>query len=339
MEIPETSRLEVNLEEAELHTKEIQDIIAAPPAWLIRWGISIFLFVLLSIFATSIFIRYPDTIKTSLLINSNAVSKSITAGSGGQLTNLLVKPEQLVRSGQTIAYIGNNADHEQVLKLITDLSTIRNDLFNGKTIPESIFSNVNVNSLGELQPGYENFYLSYKANQSAIKNRNWEKLSYFIQGMNKLISETLAWKSKYILTATQPGNIHFAQPLHPSQMVTAGQELFYISSGTNHYFGEIMLPQSGINKIKVGQQVIVRVNQLPSEKYGVIKGKVSTISELPLNNGNYLVNVSFLQSDKGLINSSNLRDHMLANAEIITDDVTLFKRLTSGLYKKGVDKL
>lgn len=339
MEIHERSMSEVNLEKAELHTEEMQDIIAAPPAWLIRWGISIFLLVLLSIFATSIFIRYPDTIKAPLVITSNTVSKSIIAGSAGQLTRLLVKPSQLVKSGQTIAYISNNADHGQVLMLLTDLSTIRNDLFNGKIIPGNVFDNINVNSLGELQYSYENFYLSYKANQSAIKNRNWEKLSFFIQDMNKLTSEALAWKSKYILTATQPGNIHFMQPLHPSQTVNAGQELFYISTGGSNYFGEVMVPQSNIAKIKVGQQVVVRVNQLPSEKYGVMKGKISTISDLPLNNGNYLVKVSFLRSDKGLISSPNLRSHMLANAEIITDDVTLFRRLTSGLYKKGVDKL
>jgi HlyD family secretion protein len=338
MSAPETSRLEVNLEEAELHTEEMQDIIAAPPAWLIRWGISVFLFVLLSVLATSIFIRYPDTIKASLIVNSNTVSKSITAGSTGQLTTLLVKSGQLVNPGQTIAYIGNNADHRQVLTLLADLSTIRNDLFNGKVISDNVFNNINVNSLGELQQGYENFYLSYKANQSAIKNRNWEKLSFFIQDMNKLTSEVLAWKNKYILIATQLGNIHFTQSLRQSQTVTAGQELFYISAGASHYFGEVMLPQSNINKIKVGQQVIVGVNQLPAEKYGVIKGRISTISELPLNNGNYLVKVNFLESDKGLINSPNLRAHMLANAEIITDNVTLFQRLTSGLFKKTADK-
>ena len=339
MEVPERNMLEVNLEESELHTEEMQDIIAAPPAWLIRWGISIFLFVLLSVFATSIFIRYPDTLKTSLIINSNTVSKSIVAGSAGQVTTLLVKPGQLVNPGQTIACIGNNANHEQVLTLLADLSTIRNNLFNGKIIPDNVFDNIHVNSLGELQQSYENFYLSYKANQSAIKNRNWEKLSFFIQDINKLTSEVLAWKNKYILTANQSGNIHFTQSLRQSQTVNAGQELFYISTGASHYFGEVMIPQSSIGKIKVGEQVIVRVNQLPSEKYGIIKGKISTINELPLNNGNYLVKVSFLQSDKGLISSPNLRSHMLANAEIITDDVTLFRRLTSGLYQKGVNKL
>lgn len=328
----------VNLEEVQLHTEEMQDIITAPPAWLIRWGISIFLLVLLAIFSTSIFIKYPDIVKAPLVISSTTASKSITAGSTGRVINILVKPNQPVKSGQIIAYIENNADHQQVLTMLADLSIIKNDLFSGKALSDNLFNNINVNLLGELQPFYESFYLEYEANQSAIKTQRWDKLSYFIQNLDKLMSETLEWKRKYVLSATQTGNIQFNQVFHPYQMVNAGQELFYIPSGTNNYFGEIMIPQANINKIKVGQQVVIKVNHLPYEKYGNIEGTITSISDLPLNNGNYELQVHFLKSSRGLLNSSNLRAGMLCNAEIITDNVTLFNRLTNGLLKKTADK-
>lgn len=334
----------VNLEEAQIHTEELQDIIAAPPSWLIRWGIGIFLCVILAVFTASSLVQYPDTIKIPLMVSSNNAPKDVVAIADGRLADILVNPGQIVKKGQDIAYLDNDADantnHQQVLMLLTNLLTVKNDLFSTRPIPEDIFKHIDINSLGNnLQSAYESFYLAYMANRIYIKNRDWEKLPDFIYDLNKLTVDVQEWKKKHVLMAAKNGHIYFTQPLTPDQPVKAGQKLFYIASGANQYFGETMVPQAEMSKIKIGQKVIIKVNHLPFEKYGVIEGKVAQISELPLNNGNYVLNISFLHSDKGLIHSPNLRAGMDASAEIITQNITLFNRITSGLFNKAMKKL
>lgn len=244
-----------------------------------------------------------------------------------------------MQKGQPLAYIETNANPKQILLLSDDLLSIRNNLFAGTSFSDKWLKDINYNLLGELQPAYQSFYLSYMSNRGFIQNKNWDKLPNFIQELNKLISIVQEWKNKYVLSSPNEGRIYFSQPLHPYQTINAGQELFYIAKGVNKYFGEIQVPQANMGKLKIGQKVVIKVNHLPFEKYGVIEGSIANISELPLNNGNYVLNVHFQQSDKGLLNSPSLRAGMLANAEITTQDITLFSRLTSNLFKKAVDKL
>lgn len=45
------------------HSDEIDQIITKIPAWIVRWGITIFGLILVMALSISAVIRYPDTIK------------------------------------------------------------------------------------------------------------------------------------------------------------------------------------------------------------------------------------------------------------------------------------
>jgi len=53
---------EVYIEQPEdiRHSDEMQDIIAVPPSWILRWGVTLFIGVLVLIVALSAIIKYPD---------------------------------------------------------------------------------------------------------------------------------------------------------------------------------------------------------------------------------------------------------------------------------------
>src|SRR6185437_8074326 len=101
-----------------------------------------------------------------------------------------------------------------------------------------------------------------------------------------------------------------------------------------NFFGEINIPQYNMGKIKIGQKVLIKLKSYPFEEYGLIIGHLSSISEVPINDSIFISKVSF---DKNLFSRTKvkikLQYGMQANAEIVTDDVSLLTRITRNLTK------
>lgn len=149
------------------------------------------------------------------------------------------------------------------------------------------------------------------------------------ESLKTLISAINAWKQKYIITAPIAGKVFFQTTIQENQSVTSDQELFYIGSpNTNHYVGNVNIPQDNFGKIKIGQKVIIRFNSYPSEEYGTVVGIISYISEIPAKDNTYLTKISL---PNGLSTTYNrkltFRNGMLANVEIITEDRTLASKI------------
>ena len=142
----------------QLHTEEMQDIIAAPPAWLLRWGIMVLLGMLILMVALSAFIYYPDTVKTQMRITSLNSPKPITTKLSGKLVKLLVKDGAIVKNEQPLAYLESTANHDQVLKLLANCTSIENKIYSAKVFADPDFSASTNLQLGELQDSYQIFY-------------------------------------------------------------------------------------------------------------------------------------------------------------------------------------
>src|SRR5438270_13016148 len=103
------------------HTDDMQDIITTVPSWILRWGITLFFCILALIIGLSALIRYPDVVNATLKISSPNSPKPIVAKIQGKLVKLLVKQNDDVTTGQSLAYIESTADHVQVINLLTKL--------------------------------------------------------------------------------------------------------------------------------------------------------------------------------------------------------------------------
>jgi len=81
-------------------------------------------------------------------------------------------------------------------------------------------------------------------------------------------------------------------------------------------------------KIKIGQEVNIRLANYPDRQFGVLKGKVKSISLTPDKEGNLLIDISL---PKGLTTSYKTEIHfqqeMSGNADVITEDLRLIERL------------
>jgi multidrug efflux pump subunit AcrA (membrane-fusion protein) len=94
------------------HTEDMQDIITKVPSWILRWGITLFFGILVLIIGLSAFIRYPDIVNARLQIQSPNSPKPIISTISGKLVKLLVIENEMVKSGQPLAYLESTAtDH------------------------------------------------------------------------------------------------------------------------------------------------------------------------------------------------------------------------------------
>ncbi|MEO6523033.1 MAG: HlyD family efflux transporter periplasmic adaptor subunit [Mucilaginibacter sp.] len=415
------------------HTDDMQDIITTVPSWLLRWGITLFFIVLVLIFSLSAFIRYPDIVKTSIKIESPNSPKPVVSRISGELTRLLIKENDMVSTGQPLAYIESTGNHGAILNLLNTLKQVQIELLSNKTFTSGLLKQTNLSQLGELQMSYQTFYQQYIDYHSAVDDGFYlKKKSYlqkdllnlnqqrdqlnsqkdiqqkdyklasqeyemhqklerekvespaefrtqeskylskksplvqtetalitasgtysakqkeileldnqisdakskFSQSLNSLISQAEDWKTKYVLSASQGGKISFAGIVQENQVLKINQEVFYINPGNEQFFGQMAIPQANMGKVKLGQRVLVKLKSYPFEEYGMIRGKISYIADVPYRDSIFVSRVDFkIKGATDMKKPIHLKQGMMADAEIITQDATILQRITWNLTK------
>jgi len=415
------------------HTDDLQDIIIKVPSWILRWGITLFFGILVLLIGLSAFIRYPDVVEAKLQIQSPNSPKLIVSAISGKMVKLLVTENEMVKSGQPLAYLESTANHEKVLNLLTNLKQIQQRALQNKPFNSSLLNRADDIQLGELQTAYQSFFSEYLSYSSSVDNgfliKKWsylqkdlnniadqqkqlyseknieqrdstlandeyemhkkltqnqvetkaelrqeeskflakkssliqtessiingndnydskqkeilelnnqiqEEKGKFLQALNSLISSAEDWKLKYILTASQSGKLTYAGIVQENQILALNQEVFYINPGNEQFFGEMAISQNNIGKVKEGQWVLIKLKGYPFEEYGMIRGRIKYISDVPYKDSAFMSEV-----DLKSINSSDLKkpihlkQGMMADAEIITQDATILQRISRSLIK------
>jgi multidrug resistance efflux pump len=161
-----------------------------------------------------------------------------------------------------------------------------------------------------------------------------DERSKFSQALNSFISQVEDWRNRYVLTAPQAGKVIFAGTIQQNQVLIAGQDVFYITKGSGDLFGEMNVKQESLGKVKEGQPVLIKLKGYPFEEYGMLHGHLSYLSDVPYKDSIFTSRVD-LDSARGsdLKKPVHLKQGMLADAEIITQDATIFQRLTRNLVK------
>ncbi|RPD43497.1 HlyD family efflux transporter periplasmic adaptor subunit [Paracnuella aquatica] len=136
------------------------------------------------------------------------------------------------------------------------------------------------------------------------------------------------WMQQYVVQAPESGKVIFLSPVQEAQFVAVGQELFYIAPDESRYYGELMVGQNGIGKIKNGQPVLLKVDGYPSAEFGTLKGVVEHISPMPVRQDSFRLRVGL---PKGLHTNYGralyFKNGLSASAEVLTDDRKLLERL------------
>lgn len=159
-----------------------------------------------------------------------------------------------------------------------------------------------------------------------------------------LLDNIKKWERTYVFVAPIDGKVEFLNFIKNDDFIQSGQELFKIIPNNNEIIGQVNLPENGSGKVKVGQSVIIKLNNYPFNEYGSLKGKVKRISlvtnqQALSDNQNkinsYLVDIDLpfgLKTNYGV--ELNFHAEAKGTAEIITEDRRLIERFFDNLRYK-----
>ena len=95
------------LAETELRSEEVQEVLSAPPSWLVRWGSAVILLLIVLLLVIANLVRYPDVISGEIMLTTQNPPIKIVANSSGKLTNLFTPEGKAVSTSDVIAEVEN----------------------------------------------------------------------------------------------------------------------------------------------------------------------------------------------------------------------------------------
>ena len=137
------------------------------------------------------------------------------------------------------------------------------------------------------------------------------------------------WELNYVFRSSVKGTVSFLQIWSENQTINAGENMFAIIPSTEKgYIGKVKAVAQNSGKLQIGQKVNIRLANYPDREFGVIEGKLKTISLTPDKEGNLLLDIDL---PNGLQTSYkkqiNFQQEMTGTADIITEDLRLLERL------------
>jgi multidrug resistance efflux pump len=185
-----------------LRSSEVQEFISNKPGFTIRWGITIFFFVLVLLCLVCWFIQYPDIVNAKAILNSVNAPKEIVTKSDGKLIKILAKDNDSVTKGQVIGYMESTASNESVTKITSQLESINELIYHNRTdeiihyFPDASNPN-NVFSLGELQAPYQSFI------QTFITFRDFLNSGFYLRKKAMLLTDMSNTQKLHSIFETQ----------------------------------------------------------------------------------------------------------------------------------------
>ena len=141
----------------EAYSEEVQEIMAHVPAWIVRWGITVFFTLFVGIAVGSYFFKYPVVVSTPLVLTTINPPAPLICKSSGRITKWYVSDGEHVHPGTVVALLESAADYTHMQLLNNLLGS-----FTGNWTEEvKTVSFPNEFRLGKLQNTFVNFQKGY----------------------------------------------------------------------------------------------------------------------------------------------------------------------------------
>lgn len=140
------------------------------------------------------------------------------------------------------------------------------------------------------------------------------------------------WEERFLVASPVEGKLTFTSIWSVNQEVKTGELIAtIIPVKESAIIAKAVIPPSGFGKVEVGQRVNLKLNGFPYMEFGMLKGKIKSISLVPDAKGY----VAEIELSDGMTSSyrENLRfiQQMDGTAEIITKEMRLITRLINPL--------
>ena len=211
------------IDKIEIRSEEVQEIMGTPPKWIIRWGIVIIFFVVMTLLAGSYFYKYPDLINAQITIVSENPPVSIVARADGKLNNIFVADKQVVTANTILGIIENTADYEDAYELIGFLDSVQH-YFNQPKMFNTLMFNKEY-SLGQNHSYYSSLVSQLRDYQTSVNYNTFEQkikslekqVADYANYYEKLRQQISVLNQDYVLASSQ---FHRDSTLHLRKVMT-----------------------------------------------------------------------------------------------------------------------
>lgn len=176
----------MEIQENEHFNEHLTEILDKPPHIFLKWGIFVISLVLLLLLTSTVFIKYPTSVKAIATITSEVPPQHIMANASGRLVHIFAKENDTVIPNQALGVLENTANTTQIFSLDSTINHIDQVVLHDTL---KYFPFYNYQNLGEVQEAYNTFQNSYieliKYKELLTKNQQYNLLIE-----QKLINQT-----------------------------------------------------------------------------------------------------------------------------------------------------
>ncbi|GAA4763171.1 MULTISPECIES: HlyD family secretion protein [Flavobacterium] len=171
----------------ELRSEEVQDILSKVPNWMIRWGTVLIFTIIVLMFVVSWFLKYPDIVRTEVIITTNIPPEKMIAKASGRIQDILISDKTMVKANTPLAVIENSSNYNDIFRLKKELEAFqKRDFVN---FPFTQFKNA---QFGDIEASFASFQKDYLANSLNKSLTPYQVESSAQKSENVQIKERLA---------------------------------------------------------------------------------------------------------------------------------------------------
>ncbi len=144
-------------------------------------------------------------------------------------------------------------------------------------------------------------------------------------------SELAQWLEIYIIKSPIEGKVSFNKFWSANQFVQKGEPVISVIPAQSELIGKGYITIANSGKVKVGQTVKIKLDNFPFQEFGIINGKVKSVSHIAFDK-NYSIDIEL---PNGAVTSYNktlpTTQELQGSIEIITEDLSLLQRFFNPL--------
>jgi multidrug resistance efflux pump len=201
-------------------------------------------------------------------------------------------------------------------------------------LSQSLTNTDNANSLLQTEQQQKEYEKSISDLQQQYKIEERDILAAIKDAAKRIKGQIVNWERQYILRSPIEGKLTFFRVWKENQYVTNGEPVFMIVPAVQQFEVRAQLPIYKAGKIKIGQKVLIKLQEYPYEEFGMLKAKVENFTNVALDS----VYIVQLKLEKGLLTTRNrmiaMRPVINGLADIITNDKNILQRIFEGVYGK-----
>jgi multidrug efflux pump subunit AcrA (membrane-fusion protein) len=193
---------------------------------------------------------------------------------------------------------------------------------------------------------FSSFCASLKNNEADFLRMNESRLDLQVQyekelkqsilnmeeSLQTLLSTISQWEERYLIRSPVSGKITLTRFRNENQVIKAGEILAtVVPDSPANIIVRALIPVSGLAKIEIGQTVNIKLSGFPYMQYGVLKGRVSSFSQVP-GEGGFTADIELTEGMTSTYREKIKFIHQMdGTADIITRDVRLIYRFINPL--------